>query len=80
MIIKVKPIPNEYDCIQFIGSNVNECLIFIGEQQTKTNPYWGLFKIGQVNAEVGDYIIRTKGRAYVVPKQAFEEEWEKVNK
>ena len=76
MIIHVKPINKAYEAIKFVGSNVNECLAFIGEQPTKTNPYWGLFKVGQVNAEIGDYIVKYPTRYAVIPKEAMEEEME----
>lgn len=78
MSIAVRPKWVIYEAIQFIGSNVNECLAFIGEEPTRTNPYWGLFKIGQVNAEVGDYIVKLPTRFTVIPKEAFEKEWEKI--
>lgn len=80
MIITIKPLNKAYEAIQFNGANVNECLAFIGEQPTKTNPYWGLFKVGQVNAEIGDYIVKYPTRYGVIPKEAFEEEMETVKK
>ena len=80
MTITIKPLNKAYEAIQFNGANVNECLAFIGEEPTKTNPYWGLFKVGQVNAEIGDYIVKYPTRYAVIPKEAFEEEMEMIGK
>ena len=80
MIITVKPLNRAYEAIRFNGGNVNECLVFIGERETKTNPYWGLFKVGQVNAEIGDYIVKYPTRYAVIPIEAFEGEYEIIGK
>jgi len=78
MIITVKPLNRAYEAIRFNGANVNECLAFIGEEPTKTNPYWCSFEIGEVRAYLGDYIVKYPTRFAVIPKEAFEEEMEKI--